>query len=86
MLVATDTLAVSVGDRHSCAISYIGNVQCWGDNSMGQLGVGFPGNNPPIYHPSLSATAINGATSISAGLFHTCALLMGLVYCWGDNT
>jgi alpha-tubulin suppressor-like RCC1 family protein len=35
--------ALAAGDQHSCALNQQGNVQCWGDNTRGQLGIGSTG-------------------------------------------
>lgn len=32
-------VAVSAGDRHSVALTRLGEVYCWGDNRSGQLGM-----------------------------------------------
>ncbi len=64
-----------------------GNVRCWGDNTFGQLGLG---NNENVGDNELATTNVNlgtTATAITAGQFHTCALLTGgAVRCWGDNS
>ena len=73
-----------------------GSVQCWGSNSLGQLGNGSidvdgdanDGNPyPPGYVSGLSPTDDAKAIAITAGALHTCALLStGAVECWGyDN-
>jgi len=36
----TDTLAITVGDLHSCALKTDHTTWCWGDNGAGQLGDG----------------------------------------------
>ena len=33
--------AVSLGDKFTCAILDDGSLKCWGDNSIGQIGLGF---------------------------------------------
>lgn len=60
-----------------------GAIQCWGDNSRGQLGNGQTVNSSlPV-----SVNGISDAVSIAAGSSHTCAALGdGTVQCWGDNS
>jgi alpha-tubulin suppressor-like RCC1 family protein len=79
---------LDVGSYHSCALLSGGSVRCWGHGAEGELGYGStatigddeaPGSVAPVYlGPGRAATAI------SAGAFHTCALLDdGSVRCWG---
>jgi len=74
--------AISVGGSHACALLESGAVECWGDNSRGQLGTGdYEGRAVPtevgLWRP---------ATSVVAGQDYSCALLDdGVVWCWGDN-
>lgn len=80
--------AITAGARHSCALLDGGDVRCWGDGSAGQLGYGnttmvgddeTPGSAGPVDIGDGRA-----ATAISAGDYHTCALLNnGQVSCWG---
>ena len=82
-------LSISVGTSgHVCAIAMPAGgttdadkrAYCWGDNSNGQLGNGTTTS-------SLVPVAVDdcdcGATEISAGYDHTCAIIGGDVYCWG---
>jgi alpha-tubulin suppressor-like RCC1 family protein len=85
---------IEAGGHHTCILSETGGVQCWGDNSQGQLGNGRLANSTaPVNVDGL----MNGVTLIAAGVgsvreleafvgAHTCALTTsGGVKCWGDN-
>ena len=41
----TNATAVTVGYEHECVLLKDGAVQCWGDNSIGQLGNGSAGGS-----------------------------------------
>jgi hypothetical protein len=58
-------------------------VQCWGDNSFGQLGDG----TTTLSTTPVSVSGIGTATAITTGHGQTCALLAdNTVQCWGNNT
>lgn len=80
-------IGLAAGASHTCALLGSGNVRCWGDNMVGQLGIGnpdFKGTTTPYVIPSVSFGA--QATAIASGADHTCALLNGgTVRCWGKN-
>jgi alpha-tubulin suppressor-like RCC1 family protein len=85
--LGTDRTAVAItaGDYHTCAILDNGSVSCWGYNDYGQLGDGTLTNgNTPTQTSSLGTDRT--AVEISAGRYHTCAILDdGSVSCWGYN-
>ena len=83
--------AVTAGGFHTCALPGDGTVRCWGQNDLGQLGNGTNDpvpNRPSTFNPTpVTVSGITTAVAVSAGGWHTCALLQdGTVRCWGDNT
>src|SRR5690606_9911267 len=76
---------ISVGANYNCAVLENGIVRCWGQNSIGQLGIGTaihigddPGEMPPPDVP------LPPAREVAAGNNHSCAILEnGGVRCWG---
>ncbi len=76
---------LTTGDRHSCALSGTA-VRCWGAGDVGQLGYGNTKSIGDNETPgSVGPIDLGGPVkAISAGNFHTCALLVaGTVRCWG---
>jgi alpha-tubulin suppressor-like RCC1 family protein len=84
--------SVAVGGGFACARLVDDSVWCWGRNDKGQLGDGTTkAHTAPL--PTLidSATRFGRVISIAAGASNVCAVmkpsaLVGLVYCWGDNS
>lgn len=83
VLGLSSVIALDAGSAHTCAVSSEGTVYCWGANNSGQLG---NGNRLAQLQP-VAVTGLPGAaTSVAAGVAHTCALLQGgQVFCWGGN-
>jgi alpha-tubulin suppressor-like RCC1 family protein len=74
--------ALAAGAAHTCAVAS-GGVQCWGYNGEGAIGTGEATLyvSTPFAIPGLAA----GATAVTAGFDHTCAVVDGGVWCWGNN-
>eukprot|EP00798_Chlamydomonas_sp_ICE-L_P025566 gene25566-11216_t len=78
--------AITSKGTHTCAILDNGSVMCWGMNEQGQLGLGRTGSQSSTMSAVDLGTSLS-ATSISAGNYHTCALLRAVsgtvsLKCW----
>ena len=91
--LGTTSKALSMGGRSSCAILDNDKVKCWGNNSLGQLGLGDTnnrgdganemGNSLPYVNLGTQRTA----KDIAVGSEHVCTLLdNNKVKCWGANS
>jgi alpha-tubulin suppressor-like RCC1 family protein len=79
----SDAIAVAAGYDFTCAVRSGGTVQCWGHNEWGELG---NGENGDAHSPGPAVVGVAGATAVTAGGIHACALLAsGAVRCWGSN-
>jgi alpha-tubulin suppressor-like RCC1 family protein len=75
--------AITAADAHTCALVTGGAAKCWGSDTFGKLGDGPGGTTSAV---PVNVANLTGATAISAGSEHTCALVAaGAVRCWGDG-
>lgn len=76
---------VSAGFTHTCALSTLDEVFCWGNNENGKLGIG---SVDPLSMPSPTAVQLGGdARAVLAGTVTSCALMSDDdVYCWGRGS
>jgi alpha-tubulin suppressor-like RCC1 family protein len=83
---AVPAYSLTVGNEHSCAVSYsvLGQIQCWGDNQFGQLG---NGTTSVLAQPGPSTLVSFSSEQIAAGRDFTCGLAWSdsQVNCWGAN-
>jgi alpha-tubulin suppressor-like RCC1 family protein len=80
----TGAIAVGAGFQSSCALIADGTVECWGDNTFGQLGDG--DTTIVMSATPVAVLGLTGATSLSVGYQHVCAIVAGGgVRCWGDG-
>jgi trimeric autotransporter adhesin len=81
--ISQGATAIAVGFGTSCAVVN-GGVKCWGVNTSSELGTGKPRNNDPNPVP-VSVGVDAGATAVSVGSSHVCAIVNDGVSCWGFN-
>lgn len=75
--------AITAGNDNTCALTSAGAVQCWGGNSLGQLG---DSSQTQRLTPVTVTGLTTGVTAIAGKLQHNCALIAGgAVKCWGRN-
>lgn len=78
---------LTLGERHVCGLTANGEVYCWGDNALGQLGNGSEGDRGGRTAPTEVASEAR-FDEVQAGAGHSCAVsrVDREVYCWGDNS
>ena len=79
------TIHVATSDTSTCALNTLGQVHCWGQGNVGQLG---DGTSTGIREAAQALPALLSAAAvdIQGGHQHYCALLItGHLQCWGSN-
>jgi alpha-tubulin suppressor-like RCC1 family protein len=77
---------VSAGDNFTCALLQNGDAVCSGLNDNGRLGSpGGDAKTPVQVQIDGAPTYLGGATDLSAGNGHACAVASGTVWCWGTS-
>lgn len=78
---------IAVGYNHSCAITALGGLTCWGNNSRGEVGHTDTANS--FSYPQNIASLSSGIESVALGINNSCAVKNSgatkQVYCWGVN-
>ena len=88
--LSTSADLITSGGWHTCArASALDVLKCWGRNNYGQLGDSGPpgsygtGNDSSV---PITVTGLSGNIgALTAGDWHTCAVIGGNVKCWGSN-
>lgn len=77
----TDVVAIAAGYHHTCALTNIGAVKCWGSNAQGELGDGTQiDRRVPVAIPNFP----RGVKQLSLGDELSCATTtLGTAKCWG---
>jgi alpha-tubulin suppressor-like RCC1 family protein len=84
----SNAMSVAPGIDGACAVIAGGRVECWGDNSSGQLGIGTSGgqSNVPVAVPTLVGVLSIASDGDGDGHGYCAVLAAGGVECWGDNS
>jgi alpha-tubulin suppressor-like RCC1 family protein len=77
---------LALGSATTCAIDSADKVQCWGDNYVGQLGIGSETPEWTSEPQTLPTIGPGAARALFGGAVAECMVLFdGHVACWGDS-
>jgi alpha-tubulin suppressor-like RCC1 family protein len=86
--LSADVEVFGAGSLVTCAVAGTGELRCWGRNLFGELGDGtFADRSSPVVvcgNESCSAP-LTGVTAVDSGQTHTCAVVDGRAWCWGND-
>jgi alpha-tubulin suppressor-like RCC1 family protein len=74
-------VVITAGQFHTCGRTAGNAVRCWGQNGRGQLG----DNTTTDADMAVTVPGLSAVRAVTAGGFHTCALVSTGVQCWGYN-
>ncbi len=80
---------IDAGEHHTCVVTDMGNVRCWGEADRGRLGYADLLDVGDNESPAAKGDVSLGGTvvQVASGREHNCALLdVGAVRCWGRGT
>jgi len=81
---------IAAGAFHSCAITPAdGKILCWGQNNLGEVGAPSLDDCGMPEQCQLGPTEVDlieGADRLAVGGTHSCALVKGEVWCWGEGS
>lgn len=82
--ISSGATSIAAGHSHTCAVTGVGEVECWGNNEHGELG---NSTTTASLHVPVYVSGLNSRVrAVVAGWGHTCALTTsGGVKCWGYN-
>lgn len=85
--LSAKAIQLALSYQSSCALLETGNIQCWGSNSQGELGVGQSVVPTRSLSPQTLTLGSNlKAKRIVAGKNHLCAISQNdSLFCWGAN-
>eukprot|EP00484_Ammonia_sp_Unknown_P008540 CAMPEP_0197073906 /NCGR_PEP_ID=MMETSP1384-20130603/210841_1 /TAXON_ID=29189 /ORGANISM="Ammonia sp." /LENGTH=682 /DNA_ID=CAMNT_0042512747 /DNA_START=966 /DNA_END=3013 /DNA_ORIENTATION=- len=86
-------IAIACGYEHSCALSSVRSIKCWGINTSGQLGYGDTvtrgawGNTMGAFLNAVDVGSEFVPKEVKCGLFHTCTTSEDdQMKCWGSSS
>jgi alpha-tubulin suppressor-like RCC1 family protein len=81
--ITISSVALAGGWAHTCGISTIKGLSCWGQNPYGELGTG----NREEVHMPVQVSGPMDVVAVAARNNHSCALVgSGAAFCWGRNS
>jgi hypothetical protein len=80
-----DVSSISVGASFVCALVRGGTLACWGTNANGELGIGVDAASLLSQNRPVSPSNLTGVQYVSSGSNNACAIVGGIVQCWGAN-